>query len=1120
MRANIWFLALLAAASLTAQTMTTGEVTGMVLDPSGAAVTTATVLLKSVDTGESRTSPSNASGLYRFTFVRPGNYEISGTSADLKSDIGRLVAAVGQVQVVDLRFKLEAAKEVVMVTGTAPLLNTDNASATYTVSTRELELLPLPGADLVGVAYSMPGVVINNRPSSTLGGGNFASQGVGGTSNLFTLNGVDIVDPYSNLNNSGPSGLLLGANEVQEASVVQNAYEGQYGRQAGAEVNYVSKYGTNTYHGNMVYNWGGTVLNSNDFVNNSSGTPRPHAVANQYAASFGGRVIRDKLFFFADTEGWRRALPASASVVAIPSPALQRYSLKAIQAAQVPLYQKMFDLYNAAPGHERAVPVTNGGSPLQDGSMRLGCGSLTGTPTGTGGVFGRDVSCAQAWGTNVPSQASEWLLATRADYNLNARHGLFFRFKTDHGSLPFNVSVINPAFSGLSVQPDYEGQLNYTYVITPRLVNNFIGSVNYNDYVFGFADLAAALKLFPFRINIMNGGANGYFGLTPMGAGAAFPQGRRNGQLQIVDDISYNAGRHSLKAGANYRYNREADLAYSQFAYIGRFNLFGLDEFAAGALNGGDYKQAFSVNPVLHLRLYNLGVYVQDQWAINPHLKLSAALRFDRNGNPYCLDLCFARLSSPFPELSKGLTIPYNQSIQAGLPHAFYLAEPIVPQPRFSVVYNPSWSKATVLRGGIGLFSDLYPALFAGTMAGNPPNVFTAGIRTGLVNTSGTGSAPAIAAASANAFQSQYAQGATLSQLQQAVLPAPFGAPPYYSIPSTVRSPKYLEWSFEIQQQLGGRNVLTVRYSGHYGYDIFLTNPNVNASANPALYPKGFGGLPGAPPDPRFNVVQQLTNNGYSNYDGLITTFRRAFSHGFQGQVGYTWSHALDTVSNGGLTYFSYDSISGQIDPRDVRSLNYSNADYDIRHQLTADFLWEIPLKFKSRLSNTLFAGWSVASRLNAHTGNPFSVTNYNFARRLSASFGGPVLADVLDPNIRTACGHSAIDMPCFSASQFATTNTQADFGNRPRNSFRGPGYFNLDSSLYRTVAFGERVRLTLGASAYNVLNHPSFSDPNSDVSSSGLGLVQYTAVNPSSPYGSYGGPSGRALVVTGRFVF
>src|SRR5262249_27485473 len=265
-------------------------------------------------------------------------------------------------------------------------------------------------------------------------------------------------------------------------------------------------------------------------------------------------------------------------------------------------------------------------------------------------------------------------------------------------------------------------------------------------------------------------------------------------------------------------------------------------------------------NPEFHLRLSNFGIYIQDQWALNPHLKLTATVRFERTGNPYCVNRCFATFTEPFPDLSKGLTVPYNDSIKAGQAHAFYDIEPIVPQPRFSLAYSPGWERDTVFRGGIGLFSDLYPAIFADSLGLNPPNIFAPSIRTGLINAGGPGSAPAIAATSANAFISGFASGATLAQLQQAVAPAPFGPPDYYSIPSTVRNPKYLQWTVEMQRQFGTESVLTLRYNGNHGYHIFVIDPNVNANADPAFYPNGFPGLPAKTPDPRFSIVQQLTN--------------------------------------------------------------------------------------------------------------------------------------------------------------------------------------------------------------------------------------------------------------------
>jgi hypothetical protein len=1092
-----------------AQTITTAEITGAVLDSSGKLVVSATVRLKSLDTGEARTASSNAFGIYRFAFVAPGAYEISGSSAGLKSDLGQLVAAVGQVQTIDLRLTPEEPRTVILVTDAAPLLDTDNANIVYTVSTRQLELLPLGGGDLVSVAYSVPGVVINSRA----GAGSFALSGQGGVSNLFTVNGIDDMDPHYNVNNSGATSMLIGVNEVREASVIQNPFEGQYGRQTGAQVNYVTKTGGNRFHGNLVHSYNGSLLNANDFFNNATATPIPHAVSNQYAASLGGPVVRDRLFFFADTEGIRFAEPSSFSAVAAPSTALEEFSLRSIQPSQAPLYQKMFDLYNNAPGQGRAVPVTNGTGLLEDSTGRLGCGRLAGTPAGNGGIFGVDVSCATAWQSTAAVQLSEWLLAVRVDYHLAAKQAMFFRFKTDQGSVPGAVSNISPIFNPVSDQPDYEGQLSHTLTVTPRLVNSFIAAGTYNSYVFDFANLNAALQAFPLRINILDKVINGG-SMASVGAPASYPFGRRASQVQIIDDISYISGRHSFKAGVNYRANTEADLANAGFVYVPRVNLYSLAEFASGAFNGATrstYMQTFNPNPVIHFQLNNLGVYLQDQWAGTAHFKVNVTVRFDRTGNPYCQEHCFARLLTPFPESQVGVGVSYNQSIQSGLAEPFYRVESIVPQPRVSFVYSPPWATRTVVRAGIGLFADLYPAFFVGNMAGNAPRVYTAQFNAGLINSGGVGSAPAIATASAAAFANGFASGATLAQLQQAVAPVPFAPPTYYSIPSILRIPKALEWSMEVERQLWSQSVLSLRYIGSHGYDVFLNNANINATARP-----GFVGLPATASDPRFGQISQLTNNGFSNYQGLAMILRRSFSRGFQGQIGYTWSHALDTLSNGGLLAFASDSLVGQIDPVHVRPLNYGSADYDVRHNLTADFVWEVPFKTTPWL-DAFFGGWSLGGRLNAHTGTPFTVVDSGVGG--ISNTGTMLRADLVDPGIRTNCGRSAVDTPCFTAAEFLPPALQADLGNVPRNSFRAPAYFNLDWTLFKNVSIWDRVRLAIGASIFNLLNHPNFFDPNHDLAGSGFGLITSTVSNPSSPYG-YGGYSGRTVVVTGKLKF
>ena len=213
-----------------------------------------------------------------------------------------------------------ASTTTVTVTEAAPLLQSDSGNVAATLSQEQISQVPNPGNDMSYIAQLSPGAVMNTG----MGYGNFSSYGTPGTSNLFTLDGMDDNDPFLNLNNSGATNLLLGANEIQEATVVNGAYTGEYGTLAGAQVNYVTKSGGNNFHGNAVYYWNGSAMNANDWFNVATDTPKSFDNANQWAASFGGPIKRDKLFFFVNTEGLRVILPTSA-VARVPTPLLENY---------------------------------------------------------------------------------------------------------------------------------------------------------------------------------------------------------------------------------------------------------------------------------------------------------------------------------------------------------------------------------------------------------------------------------------------------------------------------------------------------------------------------------------------------------------------------------------------------------------------------------------------------------------------------------------------------------------------------------------------------------------------------------------------------------------------------
>ena len=298
------------------QTITTGDVAGITRDTSGAVVPNATITLKSTDTGDVRTMVTGPSGEYRFTLLKPGDFTISAAATGLKSNVQKFTILVGQAAEMNLTLAVTSSQQVVEVQAEAPALQTDNANIETNFNKIQVDELPMPGGDLTTLAMTAPGIRVN----VTGGSSNMNANGIPGASILYTLDGMDQNDPANNINNSGASNNLLGANAVGEVAVVMNAYSPEYGRMAGAQVNMVGMSGTNQFHGNLFYNFNWEQLNANSFFANSSGTPRGRSDAHQFGGRVGGPVWKNKLFFFFDDENLRYVLPA-AGVVSLPSPA-------------------------------------------------------------------------------------------------------------------------------------------------------------------------------------------------------------------------------------------------------------------------------------------------------------------------------------------------------------------------------------------------------------------------------------------------------------------------------------------------------------------------------------------------------------------------------------------------------------------------------------------------------------------------------------------------------------------------------------------------------------------------------------------------------------------------------
>ena len=1134
-----------------AQTAVTGGLSGTVSDGTGAVVPGATVVVVDTGTDSKQTVKSNAEGRYTVSSLKPGLYKVTASAESLKSDTVEVTVIIGTTVPADIKVTPTGSNTVVEVTSTSlPLVDTQNVALATTFNEEQIQDLPTPGGDVTTVAFTAPGVVVNAGGAY----GNFSSDGLPGISNLFVLNGFDNQDPFLNLNNSGSSNLTLGQGELAEATVVQNGYNSQYGRAAGAVINYTTKSGGNKFHGMADYNYNGTVLNSNGWFNGFYGLSRPHAVSNEWALNAGGPIIKDKLFFFSDYEGLHYVLPGAAGLVNYPSAAFQSWTLANVNASYGSTvqqsYAQTFNAYKTGPTYASSTPLTTG-----DGTINGGCGDFAGTPAPGGGYFGAYPG-AGATGTLVPcmTQAAEsvnninieWLFTQRVDWNISDKHKIYARYKMDRGSQPTGTSFINPLFSTVSIQPEYEGQFNDSYVISPTKTNVLVAAANWYSAYFGPVNTSASQAELPVDFyysdyGLDGSGVNAAPGLPALGVPFYLTQGRNVAQYQIEDDFSWIHGKHTFKLGENFRRDLVSDYDAQvnvKFPYIVDLSL---GDFVSGQLSttspfagSNSYNQAFAVAPTAHLALYNVGAYFQDEWQALPNLKLTLGARVDRTGNPLCHDDCFSTYQGAFPSTATA----YNATVNAAQSHPFQ-QERFEFQPR--VGFNYSFNDRTELRGGIGLFSDLYPAVFVDSVIQNFPNYNAESVYTGAIAVTGAGTAGSYASAANQAVQSGFTSGQGIADINNSLYAqgVPFSPPAinaYFG--DTFKVPEYLEFSLQLQHQLTKNDAVTVTYAGNYGYREILQNQLINAaSGNFANDPTGgswqqvapFAGLPVTPPDPRFSRITEYTNDGHSNYSGGMVSYKHN-GHGFTGQLSYTYSHSLDMVSGGQTSEpFNSGSVNVQLTPSVAGGgLNYSNSDYDIRNNLVGDAVYEEPFKSSNKLVDGVAGGWVVGLKTYYRGGEPYTLFNGatpSAFHNLGTSLMPDLASGVTRSSITNPTGsnpHSCVDASCLDVTQFGDYSSQADFGNLRRNSIYGPHYVNTDISLLKKLVKTEGLTLQIGANAYNIFNHVNFAPPSGDISSGAFGLITGAEAPPTSPYGSFQGAAvtQRLLQVHGKITF
>ncbi len=1132
-----------------AQSTTSGDVSGTLTDPSGAVIPNATIKVTNIATGESKTATTTANGSFRVSLLSPGNYKVTATAPGFSSVVNTVDVAAGTVTNDDLKVAVGQSGTTVEVTAAPEIVNTENADISTVFTSEQVQALPNPGNDLTFVAQTAPGSVMNTGTAAG-GYGNFSSFGISGLSNMFTLDGGYENDPFLNLNNTGASNLTLGNNEVDTVTVVAPAFSAQFGGLGGAQVNEITTSGSNRIHGNANYYWDGRALNANDWFNKQNqvfnGEPNlPVFVnANQWSASIGGPILKDRLFWFVNTEGIRATTPVTGQVY-VPSALYENCALGKDPGNAT--YASCATLNAAADANTANNPSSTQVGLAGDGIAFAAAPAsqqqflTTVFNTYNNSPFRPSGSAVQADPNDVTANTyyaqnrallTEWLLTARLDFKISDRDNFYVHYKQDHGTQPTYTDLIDPRFTAASQQPAWEGQMNETHTFTPNFTNQLVVTGNYYSAPFqnsnNFSPVAPSTILF----------ITGDLGNTAYGGeDYAFPQGRRVSGYQVIDDVTYNKGRNTVRFGYNIRRDNVSDLQ-------GVETVAPIDEGTVEAFANGAYDyehiQRFPVKLEQPVSVYDMGAYVEDTFRFRPNLTVTAGLRMERNSNPVCHTNCFQVLNYPASALPTGTNIPYNAAspggyISAGRHRALTGFQEYAPMPRVSFNFQPS--PKTVIRGGFGMFTDSFPGVVADDLLSNAPTNFHAavlGTSAGGANNlpvtpSTAGSGPLVAAASAAAFQTAFATGGTYATTGVAVANAGglYSAPNFTTAAKNISYPTYEEFSMAIEQRLDNKSSVAVTYVGNHGYHEPVVDGTRNLSNPNAGKPTfGFAGIPTTRPIRSFNSITNIYSGASSNYNGVVLSATRR-SKGLTVQFNYQFSKALDEISNGGFEPFAPDAgDSGAVaNPFNLHA-QYGLADYNVKHNTTGTFVYEVP-SFSRRFKD-LTGGFEFSGVAFHQSGLPYTVgysttsidyINPGTGKAGSSNFANGTVqlyARQLDNNFDHHCGGGAHALlpngtapaPCNFTGHFAQPT---GFTQQNRNTLIGPSYTNVDLGAFKTfhIPHYDAGRIKLGIQSFNLFNHPNFQNPgHTDAfsTSSSFGAISSTVGAPTSILGSVGG--------------
>lgn len=1112
-RALTLFLLIFCAAGLHAQ-VNTGALSGLVLDPSGASVANVTITVKSPDTGYTRVVQSASDGAYSLQNLPIGNYDLTTVGNGFAGIEERVAIEVGERTRLDLRLTIGVAGQTVEVQAGASL-SLDDASIGTVVDNETIAETPLFLRNWDDLLRTVPGVQINrytNQSGATSAGrtGDFNVNGVHSLQNNFILDGIDNNTFSENVQELSTESAHPSVDVISEFNVITNAYSAEYGRAPGGVVSVNTKNGTNQFHGTAYEYIRNQFFDAFDYFSKQSLAKKAEDNQNQFGGSIGGPVLPNRLFFFFNYEDTRVKQGVSRiSTVPLDNERIGNFSTAASDVNGIP-YATIYDwstcggaggcqafTNNQVPSGSIDPVVakfmalfpepnyTNGGSTYPETNNYTRTGALT--------DFNGSYDARVDW---TPSQADT--VFGRFNYFSRTRQipGYFGGLEDGSSTSAWG----NQTLKGASFV------LGYTHILNPRLVN---------DFRFGWVRDYSKAEQQPYSLTEYAGNyVPGIPISTAIGGGiplvsfnnAAFegspdylPKQQVPMLYQYNDTLSWTKGNHNLRFGVTL-YAPMRNIFQDEPGTRGDFTFSGTYSggnatsnvgpggtktgnglsYADGLLGLTEYDQLTNVFYV-DQRLWMASGFVEDDWKLTPKFTLNLGLRYDF-ATP-AMDGA-NRMANFNPSGSGSLVYAKAGSIGDRT-----LVDPTTTDfaPRIGATYalNPN----TVLRGGYGIYYTVIERFGSeDQLALNPPN---------LINKVESSSTTPLRSPS-EGFPTNYLSASDITSYASFHIRA---------VNPDLKVPRVQQWSFGIQQQITPAWLADVNYVGTHSdnLDILRNYNQYEFSGNSVnLVTNASGVKVPVVPYSNFGEIEYMDSIGRGNYSGLQASLKRDMRKGLSLRAAYTYAHALDNAPEEEETN-SGDAPNG---------LNYAawygNADFDVRHRISANYVYELPFgRGKAMLQSGplswAFGNWRTSGVYTYYSGHPFQASWSSESSYLDA-YGFTTAtpnraAAVYYPHKRTCWFYDSANSAC---SAYAGSNStpftdpgKYNIGTVGRNTLLGPPTQLFDMDLIKEFPVTERVKFEFRWEIFNLFNHTIFGQPSGNASSSSVGSITTLSADP-----------------------